>query len=489
MQLKSISMMKIFPSLALSPLHFLLVLTFFIHLGVSWSEELRGFGNLSITLDLSDSPPGIGRLTKLLPSQLILRLQGHRYKKTRRFTEHTLEWPDIPEGNYKFALVLPPKRKLYEGEVGIKLKELTSLKIVWNGPEHGPFSRDFNGYHIVEGGRFPGLTRSHYHNWIHGRFDSSLTEIFYRGFVFWRKGGGEIGFRFDADYDLIPDEEDPDDDEDGIPDSRDRDDDGDGIFDYRDNLDPDRDEDGILNGAELQDLLLGKLQNPVIEKVKVENKFRIGESTTGQLGDLLKISASVHPAGGAKIERVVLRVFQNKKEKIRWELFDDGSLRDLDENREGRQITGDSKPDDNLYCRLIPLSADVMKKIYPSVWIIEAENSFGTHSNPWSLYLSKDGYQENLNEEILSPSIMDYSYEVELPPSGDSNGLVRIEFKAPEGSTVRKLVGSTISLLLPQRNALNISNYFDTVSVRSEELFLLTVTAPSGDVFFVGDHF
>jgi len=445
------------------------------------------FGSLSISLNLP-SHQAKNENQKILPSQLLLVLKGYRFDQVRRFVDPVLTWSSVPSGKYQFQLKRPLDEVLHKGELWVEAGEELEMTIVVKGGEHGPFQRGYHAYHIFRGGRYPGLSQTHYQGWIHSKFDSALEEIFHDGFVFWRKGTGETGFRFDADYDLVSDEEDPDDDNDGIPDHRDRDDDGDGVSDSRDHRDPDRDEDGILNGQETRDLMLGLLQDPVIEMVEIENLFQPNDLSSSQPGDVLRIQAKIHTAGGLPIDQAIMKIYQNKREFQSLELLDDGSSMDLEEDREGEQISGDQEAQDRTYTRLIALSGSNLRKLFPSVVVVEAWNKQGSPTNRWCVYLDSQGSRTWSSGSKSSLVIRDFSLKTNRS-KGDRPRVIDYSFSAPEGSTVRKLAGSEITPLFPQRNALSFSQYFDTVSLQSAELFLLTVVAPTGEVFYVGSHF
>lgn len=470
-----------------NPLFYLSILIFVLFLNPCEGAMTSDFGSMVVRIAL---PSTIDQSNgyKMLASDLSFELKGYRFDKSAKFLESELNWPAIPSGKYQFRLIGLKSEEVYSGELLIVPREEVALTIIIRGPEHGPFSGKYHALHMISGGSHPGLVKTYHHDWIEGRFESGIHEIFHDGFVFWRKDSGETGFRFDADYDLVADEEDLDDDNDGIPDQRDWDDDGDGIPDLKDHRDPDRDEDGILNGSETRDLMLGLLQDPIVENVEVRNLFSPLNLDDSQIGDVLEIKARIHTAGGAPIDKVMVSIFQNGSEYRSLELRDDGSSQDLEESFPGAQISGDRKSDDKEFTMLIPLGIDELEHIFPSVLIVEGINKLKMRSNRWSFYVSNSIEPPKSSMVLSNRQLEPFTLEV-IRNASKSSRIIKYDFLTPKGSAVKKLEGLRTSPLIPQRNALSFSQYFDTVTVQSGELFLLTVVEPDYRIFYAGNQF
>lgn len=453
----------------------------------------RRYGQLLVKLDFSktlDLPKLFG-VTDLRVLKLALKISGRRHAQTVSFEDdHKLEL-SLPENVYSFELTRVQTKPvtLYKGKVPVKRSSQTRMIIFLQSKDHRSRENTLYGYHSLEGSIYQGGRREIYGDYIRNYRADGVFEYYQFGQVFRRDADEETSLHFDQDFDGKVDELDPDDDDDGIRDEIDKDDDNDGILDDQDFQDTDNDNDGLGNGAEIKDLILGNLQYPVLETFQVQNLTHPDLGLYGQAGDLLKVLAKTESAGGSRVDTVVVQIYRNGKEILSFPLYDDGSEIDRNRRMQGAQISGDAKVADGEFANILPLDLALFDYLYNCFWVIKATNEKGKTSAE-TVFIADQALDQFLPEgrsDILQKiDNIDLVYAQD-PEAG--SGVVKLGLKLAEKLSVRLYSGGHSYYLNGQKNPLNFYDYSDSLSVRPNALMFLTIQDGSGGVFYFGHKF
>jgi|GEM_PF-1056596 len=450
----------------------------------------RRYGQLLVQLDFSktlDLQKLFG-VTDLRVLKLAIKFAGRRHTQTVSFEDdHKLEL-SLPENVYSFELsrVQTNPVALYSGRVPVKRSSQTRMTIYLQSKDHRSGENIPYGYHSLEGSIFQGARREVYGDYTKNFRADGVFEYYQFGQVFRRDSDQESSLYFDQDLDGKVDELDPDDDDDGIRDEIDKDDDNDGILDEQDFQDTDNDNDGLGNGAEIKDLILGNLQHPVLESFQVHNLTHPDLGLYGQAGDLLKVLAKTDSAGGSGVESVVVRIYRNGKELLKFPLYDDGSEIDRNIRMQGAQISGDAKVADGEFANILPLDLALFEYLYNCFWIVKAANEKGKVSAE-TIFIAGQALDQFLPEG--RSDILQKIENVDLVYAQDpeeGSGVVKLSLKLAEKLSVRLYSGGHSYYLNGQKNPLNFYDYSDSLTVRPNALMFLTIQDGSGGVFYFG---
>lgn len=445
-------------------------------------------GSLKIALKLGSSELDFDN-NLLQKESFTIKITGRHFERQARIGNDGLFWQDIPENLYKFELMNGQGNIEFTSNFRINKGRLTELELHWIGNDHRMVSVPRMWTAKITGGWGEGY-RWMNNDWQKTYHADGRVEIFHHGVVFGRNTDGKTFTRFDWDNDLISDLDDSDDDNDGIYDDNDRDDDNDGIVDLKDDSDTDDDNNGVINQLEVRELILGNLQWPVIEDFSVTNLDTGSKSFTAEPGNLLKLDFKINRAGGKPIDQVNCGVFSNAIQRFQFSPVDDGSLEDLNNAHQGRQISGDLVMGDGNYSIILPLDIPTWRKLYPSIISCQAINMIGKKSQQIFMFpSSSDNFsvssaESNVHEQVESVKIQLFKNDL-----GNLADKLNLNLRLKKPLIVKVYMEHRSIFLEPEKKTLKFAEYSDTFSVPRESIFLMTVLDTAGDVYYSGERF
>ncbi len=380
---------------------------------------------------------------------ILCEVNGNYARRQAKITGPGQEFAGLPEGNYDLTL------KTLEGEVlasrrveVIKRKKL-EVEFVLMGPSHvNPGKWNFETH--VRGGRVEGGVRILRDEAVEWRMDDGTRRYFYQGQAWIEKPDQTMLWVLDHDDDRIEDPRDPD---------------------------------FHGNSPSGRDLLLGRVQLPVLKKLELEPIWGDFQKDTGKG---IRVLVYVSQAGGSILTSVHASLYQSGHVALKLELLDDGSLLDVHPQIPLNQISSDSRGQDGIYTGLIPVDSGLLNLLYSTTLLVEAFNQAGHKSN-------------SLMQEIAIPRIardeggerLDWGRILSrarfAPQIGNGGELeLKLEMSLPEDAEVMLHTKTQSVLLFGEKNGLKEWRFSDTVAVPSGSSGFLTVRSASGNLFYAG---
>lgn len=380
---------------------------------------------------------------------ILCEVHGHYARRQAKITGPRQEFAALPEGDYDLVLKTLDGQLLASRRVEVIKRKKLEVEFVLLGPSQvKPGEWNFETH--IRGGRVEGGTRILRDGAVEWRMDDGSRRYSYRGQTWIEKPDQEKLWILDHDDDRIEDSQDPD---------------------FRGSLPSSR------------DLLLGKIQFPVLKELQLEPIWGDFQKDTGRG---IRVLAHLSEAGGSRVTSVQASLYQSGRIALKMELLDDGSLLDVHPRLPLNQISSDTRAQDGIYTALIPVDAGLLEILYSCTLRVEAFNQAGHPSNVLLQEiaiprLSKDEGKEGLDwEKILLKARF-------TPQINEDGGLVlHLQMNLPEDAEVMLHTKTRSVLLFGEKNGLKEWEFSDTLAVPSGGSGFLTVRSASGNLFYAG---